>query len=114
MLAHEIDQAMAGFLRGQSAVCLFLGIWYALGLSFIGLNFGFLIGVIAGFLSLIPFVGSITAFVLSISVAHGAGLAGMAPAARSHRRGLRRACFSTAMCCRRGWSAPRWDCIRCG
>jgi len=68
-LAHEIDQAMAGFLRGQSAVCLFLGSWYALGLSFIGLNFGFLIGVIAGFLSLIPFVGSITAFVLSISVA---------------------------------------------
>jgi predicted PurR-regulated permease PerM len=60
---------MAGFLRGQSAVCLFLGSWYALGLSFIGLNFGFLIGVIAGFLSLIPFVGSITAFVLSISVA---------------------------------------------
>ena len=68
-LAHEIDGAMAGFLRGQSAVCLFLGSWYALGLSFIGLNFGFLIGVIAGFLSLIPFVGSITAFVLSISVA---------------------------------------------
>jgi predicted PurR-regulated permease PerM len=68
-LAHEIDLAMAGFLRGQSAVCLFLGSWYALGLSFIGLNFGFLIGVIAGVLSLIPFVGSITAFVLSISVA---------------------------------------------
>jgi predicted PurR-regulated permease PerM len=68
-LAHEIDRAMAGFLRGQSAVCLFLGSWYALGLSFVGLNFGFLIGVIAGFLSLIPFVGSITAFVLSISVA---------------------------------------------
>ncbi len=68
-LAHEIDRAMAGFLRGQSAVCLFLGSWYALGLSLMGLNFGFLIGVIAGFLSLIPFVGSITAFVLSISVA---------------------------------------------
>ncbi len=68
-LAREIDQAMAGFLRGQSAVCLFLGSWYALGLSLIGLNFGFLIGVIAGCLSLIPFVGSITAFVLSISLA---------------------------------------------
>ncbi len=68
-LAHDIDQALAGFLRGQSAVCLFLGSWYALGLSLIGLNFGFLIGVIAGFLSFIPFVGSITAFVLSIIVA---------------------------------------------
>jgi len=68
-LADGIDKAMAGFLRGQSAVCLFLGSWYALGLSLIGLNFGFLIGVVAGFLSLIPYVGSITAFVLSISVA---------------------------------------------
>lgn len=69
VLAQDIDKAMAGFLRGQSAVCLFLGSWYALGFSLIGLNFGFLIGVIAGCLSLIPFVGSITAFVLSISVA---------------------------------------------
>ncbi len=68
-LAQEIDKAMAGFLRGQSAVCLFLGSWYALGFSIIGLNFGFLIGAVAGFLSLIPFVGSITAFVLSVSVA---------------------------------------------
>jgi len=69
MLAREIDKAMGGFFRGQSAVCMFLGCWYALGLSVIGLNFGFLIGVVAGFLSLIPFAGSITAFVLSISIA---------------------------------------------
>lgn len=69
MLANDIDRALAGFLRGQSAVCLFLGSWYALGLSLIGLNFGFLIGVSAGFLSFIPFVGSIAALVLSIIVA---------------------------------------------
>ncbi|HMK90169.1 MAG TPA: AI-2E family transporter [Methylocystis sp.] len=69
VLAVDIDRAMSGFLRGQSAVCLFLGSWYALGFTLIGLNFGFLIGVLSGFLSLIPFVGSITAFVLSISVA---------------------------------------------
>ncbi len=68
-LARDIDKAMSGFLRGQSAVCMFLGSWYALGLTLIGLNFGFLIGVIAGVLSLIPYVGSITAFVLSISIA---------------------------------------------
>ncbi|QGM98556.1 AI-2E family transporter [Methylocystis parvus] len=69
MLARDIDRALAGFVRGQSLVCLFLGVWYALGLSAIGLNFGFLIGVIAGFLSFIPYVGSITAFVLSIIIA---------------------------------------------
>jgi len=69
MLARDIDRALAGFVRGQSLVCLFLGIWYAVGLSAIGLNFGFLIGVIAGFLSFIPYVGSITAFVLSTIIA---------------------------------------------
>lgn len=68
MLARDINRALAGFVRGQSLVCLFLGVWYAVGLSAIGLNFGFLIGVIAGFLSFIPYVGSITAFVLSIII----------------------------------------------
>jgi predicted PurR-regulated permease PerM len=69
LLARDIDRALAGFVRGQSLVCLFLGVWYAVGLSVIGLNFGFLIGVIAGFLSFVPYVGSITAFVLSIIIA---------------------------------------------
>jgi predicted PurR-regulated permease PerM len=68
-LAGEINEALAGFVRGQSLVCVFLGVWYAVGLSAIGLNFGFLIGVIAGVLSFIPYVGSITAFVLSIIIA---------------------------------------------
>ncbi|WP_036280912.1 AI-2E family transporter [Methylocystis sp. ATCC 49242] len=68
MLARDIDRALAGFVRGQSLVCLFLGVWYAVGLSAIGLNFGFLIGVIAGILSFIPYVGSITAFVFSIII----------------------------------------------
>ena len=68
-LARDIDRALAGFLRGQSLVCLFLGIWYAVGLSFIGLNFGFLIGITAGVLSFIPYVGSLTGLVLSAIVA---------------------------------------------
>ncbi len=68
-LAHEIDAAMAGFLRGQSLVCLFLGSWYGIGLSLIGLNFGLLIGISAGILSFIPYVGSLTALVLASAVA---------------------------------------------
>ncbi len=68
-LAREIDAAMAGFLRGQSLVCLFLGAWYGIGLSVIGLNFGLLIGITAGLLSFIPYVGSLTALVLSSAVA---------------------------------------------
>ncbi|WP_363349083.1 AI-2E family transporter [Methylocystis echinoides] len=69
MLARDINRALAGFVRGQSLVCLFLGVWYAVGLSAIGLNFGFLIGVISGVLSFVPYVGSLTAFVLSIIIA---------------------------------------------
>ncbi|PNG26831.1 AI-2E family transporter [Methylocella silvestris] len=68
-LAREIDAALAGFLRGQSLVCLFLGLWYGVGLSLIGLNFGLLIGITAGFLSFIPYVGSLTALVLSAVIA---------------------------------------------
>jgi predicted PurR-regulated permease PerM len=68
-IAAEINDALAGFVRGQSLVCLFDGLWYGLGLTLIGLDFGFLIGVIAGVLSFIPYVGALTALVLSIGVA---------------------------------------------
>jgi predicted PurR-regulated permease PerM len=68
-LSSEIDAALAGFLRGQSLVCLFLGLWYGIGLTLIGLNFGFLIGLSAGLLSFIPYVGSLTALILSAVVA---------------------------------------------
>ena len=68
-IAREINHALAGFIRGQSLVCMFLGLWYALGLTLIGLEFGFLIGVLAGLLSFVPYVGSLTALVLSLGVA---------------------------------------------
>ena len=68
-LARDIDRAIAGFLRGQSLVCLFLGLWYGLGLSLIGLNFGFLIGVVGGFLSFIPYIGSLTVLFVSVAIA---------------------------------------------
>src|SRR4051794_16922581 len=69
MLAREIDRAIAGFIRGQAAVCLVLGTFYAVGLSLIGLNFGALIGMVAGLLSFIPYVGSLAGLVLSVGVA---------------------------------------------
>lgn len=68
-LARDIDRALAGFLRGQSLVCIFLGLWYGVGLSLIGLNFGFLIGITAGVLSFIPYVGSLMALIVSAIVA---------------------------------------------
>jgi predicted PurR-regulated permease PerM len=68
-IAREIDGAIAGFIRGQASVCLILGTFYAVGLSLIGLNFGALIGMTAGILSFIPYVGSLTGLLLSVGVA---------------------------------------------
>ncbi len=68
-LARQIDAAMAGFIRGQGTVCIVLGIFYALCLIGAGLNFGLLIGLAAGFLSFIPYVGSLVGGVLSIGMA---------------------------------------------
>jgi predicted PurR-regulated permease PerM len=68
-IGREINDALAGFIRGQSLVCLFLGLWYGLGLTLISLDFGFLIGVVGGVLSVIPYVGSLITLVLSLGVA---------------------------------------------
>lgn len=68
-LAREMDQAIAGFIRGQGTLCLILGTYYAIGLTLTGLNFGLLIGLFAGLISFIPYIGSIVGLVLAISVA---------------------------------------------
>jgi predicted PurR-regulated permease PerM len=68
-LAREIDAAIAGFVRGQTGVCLILGSLYAVALSLTGLSFGLLIGLVSGLISFIPFVGSMTGLVLSVGVA---------------------------------------------
>ncbi len=68
-IARDIDRAFAGFARGQSLVCLFLGLWYGIGLTLAGLNFGFLIGITGGFLSFIPYVGSLAVLLFATAVA---------------------------------------------
>jgi len=68
-LARDIDKVMAGFIRGQLTVCAILGGFYAIALVVIGLKFGLVIGLFAGLISFIPFVGSITGGALSIGVA---------------------------------------------
>ena len=68
-LAREMDAAIAGFVRGQSAVCLILGSFYAVALTLTGLNFGLLIGLVSGLITFIPYVGSMTGLVLAVGVA---------------------------------------------
>ncbi|MCB1431491.1 MAG: AI-2E family transporter [Alphaproteobacteria bacterium] len=67
-LASEIDQAMAGFIRGQGTVCILLGAFYAIGLSLAGLKFGLAIGLFAGFLTFIPYAGAMIGGILAIGV----------------------------------------------
>ena len=67
--AIAIDHILSSFIRGQVMVCLSLGAFYAIGLSIIGLDLGLMVGMIAGIISFIPYVGSITGFVLSILIA---------------------------------------------
>lgn len=68
-LARDIDTVLAGFVRGQLTVCLILGSFYALGLMAVGLQYGFLVGMVAGMLSFIPYVGSATGLLLSVGIA---------------------------------------------
>lgn len=68
-LAREIDGKVAAFVRGQLLVGFVLGVFYALGLVAIGLNYGLLIGLASGILSFIPYLGFTVGFVLSIIIA---------------------------------------------
>jgi predicted PurR-regulated permease PerM len=68
-LARDIDNAIAGFVRGQAVICLILAVFYAIGLTLTGLNFGFLIGLMTGLLSFIPYVGCLTGFLVAAVVA---------------------------------------------
>ncbi|MFD2236050.1 AI-2E family transporter [Aureimonas populi] len=68
-LAREVDRSVAGFVRGQGTVCLLLGTYYAVGLALVGLNFGLLIGLFAGLISFIPYVGSALGLVIALGVA---------------------------------------------
>lgn len=68
-LAREVDRTLAGFIRGQGTVCLSLGAFYAIALIAAGLNFGLLIGLTAGILSFIPYIGFLVGGALSIGMA---------------------------------------------
>lgn len=68
-LAREIDKALAGFVRGQMTVCAVLGVFYGGALMVLGLDFGLAIGLFAGLVSFIPYVGTVLGAALSIGVA---------------------------------------------
>lgn len=66
---HEIDVILAGFVRGQALVCLALGSFYAIGLTAVGLDLGLVVGFAAGLASFIPYLGTISGFLVGIGLA---------------------------------------------
>jgi len=68
-IAGEIDAALAAFVRGQLSVCALLGAFYAIALMLAGLQFGLVVGAIAGAITFIPYVGSLVGGSLAIGLA---------------------------------------------
>ena len=68
-LATKVDNTLASFIRGQGTVCLVLGTYYAIALMIAGLNFGLVIGFVAGLISFIPYIGALIGGALAIGLA---------------------------------------------
>jgi predicted PurR-regulated permease PerM len=68
-LARDVDKTISGFVRGQSSICLVVAIYYAVALRLIGLEHGILVGIAAGLISFIPYLGSLSGLVISTCIA---------------------------------------------
>ena len=68
-LASQVDNTLASFIRGQGTVCLILGTYYAISLMLAGLNFGLVVGFIAGLISFIPYIGALIGGIFAIGLA---------------------------------------------
>ncbi|MEO0692730.1 MAG: AI-2E family transporter [Pseudomonadota bacterium] len=68
-IASDIDKTLASFIRGQGTVCVILGTYYAVGLMLVGLQFGLVVGFIAGLITFIPYVGALFGGALAIGLA---------------------------------------------
>lgn len=66
----EIDQKIAGFIRGQVMVAILLAVIYAVAMKIAGLHFGLAVGLMAGLLSIIPLVGSLSGFLAGTIIAY--------------------------------------------
>jgi predicted PurR-regulated permease PerM len=65
----EMDQKLSGYIRGVSMICIILAVFYGTALSAVGLDFGLVVGLLAGLMAFIPFVGAIFGFVISVGLA---------------------------------------------
>ena len=64
-IAGEVDRVLAEFLRGQVAVMLLMSVYYVLSLWLVGLEFSLPIGIIAGMLVFVPYLGMLLGLLLA-------------------------------------------------
>lgn len=69
LLVKRINRSIAGFIRGQVTISIFVGIFYSVALTLLGLKYGLLIGLTAGLLNIVPFLGSLAGFLISGTMA---------------------------------------------
>ena len=68
-MLNEINSQVSNYIRGQLTVAFFVAIMFAIGYSIIGLKFALTLGIAAGILNLIPYLGSFLAMVPSVVIA---------------------------------------------
>lgn len=66
---RAINKILAGYARGQALVCLILGGVYGVGLTLVGLDLGLVVGFATGFLCFIPYVGTVSGFLIAMALA---------------------------------------------
>lgn len=67
----DADGALSGFIRGQSLVCAVLAIFYATGWSLVGLDYALVLGLVAGILAFVPYLGAVVSVALALLVGLG-------------------------------------------
>ncbi|MBZ6378548.1 hypothetical protein B5C34_12325 [Pacificimonas flava] len=70
-LFGEADTALSGFIRGQSLVCAALAVFYAAGWGLTGLDYALVLGLVAGILSFVPYLGAVISVALALIVGLG-------------------------------------------
>ena len=68
-VVKDIDITIAGFVRGQGTVCLFLAVFYGVGLTIVGLDFGLVVGITTGLISFIPYFGMLVGMATALAIA---------------------------------------------
>jgi predicted PurR-regulated permease PerM len=66
---HRLSIVLGGLIRGQFLVCSILASYYTIAFSFLGLDMALLLGLLSGFLNLVPFVGSLASLSLTLFIA---------------------------------------------